>query len=384
MNLQPPMALRPLVLLTLAVLAAHLLLLGQAPLREPGRPPGMRSLVTRVLADPAPSPAVAPPNITVDQRSAEAPRPPARPSRREALARLETPAVAATAVPAAARTTATAITPDETPIAASRVAGVASSTGPASLQVAAASAHRLTDPAATGATPALAASVTAVPAGGDAVPTAFAIPGSVRLRYAVNGQSRGQGWTVTGQLQWRHDGSQYEAMLEYSAPLLPSRSQRSSGLITAAGLAPLRFSDRSRSEQATHFDRTGGQLVFSNNAPQQPLLPGMQDRLSVFLQLAAMLAAAPERFPEGSGVVLQTAGTRDAQPWLFIVQGDETLRLPGGSVQTRKLAREPRGEYDTRVELWLATGMDYIPVRIRLTQPNGDYVDQQWASTDRL
>jgi hypothetical protein len=27
--------------------------------------------------------------------------------------------------------------------------------------------------------------------------------------------------------------------------------------------------------------------------------------------------------------------------------------------------------------------MDYVPVRIRLTQANGDYVDQQWSSTDR-
>jgi hypothetical protein len=35
------------------------------------------------------------------------------------------------------------------------------------------------------------------------------------------------------------------------------------------------------------------------------------------------------------------------------------------------------------VELWLGTAMDYVPVRVRLTQANGDYVDQQWASTDR-
>jgi hypothetical protein len=27
--------------------------------------------------------------------------------------------------------------------------------------------------------------------------------------------------------------------------------------------------------------------------------------------------------------------------------------------------------------------MDYVPVRLRLTQPNGDSVDQQWSFTDR-
>ena len=50
---------------------------------------------------------------------------------------------------------------------------------------------------------------------------------------------------------------------------------------------------------------------------------------------------------------------------------------------TLKLTRSPRKEYDIKVELWLAPGMDYVPVRLRLTQPNGDSVDQQWSSTDR-
>jgi len=210
-----------------------------------------------------------------------------------------------------------------------------------------------------------------------------AIPGPVRLKYAVNGQSRGQAWSRDGQLTWRHDGDQYEALLESPGASPGTRTQHSAGRITAGGLAPLRFSDRNRSEQATHFQRDSGTLVFSNNAPQQPLPAGAQDRLSVFLQLAAMLAAEPGRFPVGAAISVQTVGTRDAQPWLFTVQADEALDLPGGRVATRKLVREPRGEYEIRIELWLGTGMDYVPVRIRLTQPNGDFVDQQWSSTDR-
>jgi hypothetical protein len=35
------------------------------------------------------------------------------------------------------------------------------------------------------------------------------------------------------------------------------------------------------------------------------------------------------------------------------------------------------------VELWLAPGRDYAPVRLRLTNPDGGTVDQRWASTDR-
>jgi hypothetical protein len=33
------------------------------------------------------------------------------------------------------------------------------------------------------------------------------------------------------------------------------------------------------------------------------------------------------------------------------------------------------------VEIWLAPALGYLPVRIRLTQDNGDYVDQQWRSS---
>ena len=44
---------------------------------------------------------------------------------------------------------------------------------------------------------------------------------------------------------------------------------------------------------------------------------------------------------------------------------------------------EQRKEYDQVVELWLAPRMDYAPVRLRLTNPNGDTVDQRWSSTDK-
>jgi hypothetical protein len=42
--------------------------------------------------------------------------------------------------------------------------------------------------------------------------------------------------------------------------------------------------------------------------------------------------------------------------------------------------RHPRKEYDTRVELWLARTLDYLPARLRITQANGDVADQQLKS----
>jgi hypothetical protein len=123
-------------------------------------------------------------------------------------------------------------------------------------------------------------------------------------------------------------------------------------------------------------------VSFSSNRPDAPLLAGAQDRLSVLLQLGAMLAGEPNRFTEGTTLVIQTAGTREAEPWLFTVEGAETLALPGGSVVALKLSRNPQRDFEPRLELWLAPAMDYVPVRLRLTLPNGDWTDQQWSSTD--
>ena len=211
----------------------------------------------------------------------------------------------------------------------------------------------------------------------------FSIPAAARLHYQVTAAVRQLRLQGDGELVWHHYGTSYDAQLVISSPLLPSRIQHSTGLITAEGLAPVRFSDKARSEEATHFLRDQGKVTFSSNRPDAPLVAGTQDRLSVMLQLGAMVGGAPARFPAGTVISIPTASTREAEPWLFTVEGEETLELPGGKVPALRLIRNPRREFDQKVELWLAPGMDYVPVRLRLTQANGDWVDQQWSSTDR-
>ena len=38
--------------------------------------------------------------------------------------------------------------------------------------------------------------------------------------------------------------------------------------------------------------------------------------------------------------------------------------------------RQPRGEYDTRIELWLARPQGHLPARLRVIQAGGDVADQ--------
>jgi hypothetical protein len=226
-------------------------------------------------------------------------------------------------------------------------------------------------------------SIAAPPAPGSSW-RATALPEPARMNYEVIVEAKGFKVEGHAQLQWRHDGRSYEARLEVGGPLLPSRVQKSNGRITADGLEPLRFSDQgSRGEQATHFQRDRGRLVFSNNQPEAALEAGAQDRLSIVVQLSVIIAGEPQKYPPGTAIAIPTAGLRDSETWVFTVQGEEDLALPGGTLRTLKLQREPRKEHDQKVELWLAPGKDYAPVRLRLTNPNGDSVDQRWVSTDK-
>ncbi|MDP1740679.1 DUF3108 domain-containing protein [Polaromonas sp.] len=212
---------------------------------------------------------------------------------------------------------------------------------------------------------------------------ALTIPGSVRLKYAMTGRSKNLDYSALAELEWLQDGQTYDAKMEVSALFLGSRSMSSSGRITADGLAPTRFADKSRSERAAHFEADKGKITFSANTPDAPLLRGAQDRLSVFLQLASLLAGDPASHPVGSMVSLYTVGPREADTWVFTVDAPETLSLPVGQMATLKLTRKPQREFDQTVEIWFAPSMDYLPVRSRITQQNGDFIDQQLRGTEK-
>lgn len=202
-------------------------------------------------------------------------------------------------------------------------------------------------------------------------------PAPARLGYDVSGQIKGIHYSASAQLDWRPSGSRYDAQMEVRVFLLGKRTQTSSGLLDASGLHPERFADRSRSEKAAHFEYAQERIRFSSNAPDVRLQAGAQDRLSVFLQLAALFNARPDAFATGQKILLQVAGTGDAEVWQFDVGPLDELSLPVGPLRAWRLSRSPRSAYDSGVDIWLAPALNHLPVRIRITQQNGDVADQQ-------
>lgn len=241
-------------------------------------------------------------------------------------------------------------------------------------------------PPAAEADPAPAAAPTAPAAAATPPPAppqpALRVPGSLRLRYDIQGEVRGMAYQAGGELLWAHDGQDYEARLEIGAFLLGSRVQHSRGHITPDGLQPLRFSDRSRNERVTELDHPRAEARFSSGAPPAELQAGAQDQLSVFVQLASLLGSQPGHYPPGSELRLQTVGSRNVEDWHLRMGEAETLNLPGGALLTHRLTRQlQHGKETLQVELWLAPALGWLPARLRLTQGNGDYIDQQWRGS---
>ncbi|MCT8175394.1 DUF3108 domain-containing protein [Variovorax sp. CY25R-8] len=363
---------RALALLTLLVALAHMALLGLAPAglgAEPASPITKFSTRTIVIAPPvAETPAAAPPP------AATAPPAPTRPLRPRAV---HAPRPKPDPVPAAAAPSpdpapeATAAKDPETP---DLVAQAAPDSGAAPAPEPPASAAA-TPPATPGSAPATGAGEAPATMAGT---QSLRIPGSVTLDFEATGQigaspQRG----VFGELVWLQDGTRYDGRLTLKAVFFTLLNWRSTGVIGPSGLEPERYSESRKAEVASHFARDRGEVVFSNNAPPVPLQPGAQDRMSVMMQLGGLLAASPERYPAGTRIAIQTVGARDADVWVFVVGDEEKLNLPAGEYLARKLTRDPRKPFDRKVELWLAPAYGYLPVRIRQTEPNGDFADAQ-------
>ncbi|MES3011245.1 MAG: DUF3108 domain-containing protein [Pseudomonadota bacterium] len=338
----PP--LRPLLVLTSLVVLAHVLLLQAAPAHwgmEAEPTSTLRPLITRSIDIKPPSPTAAP----------ATPPPPVRRAAPATAPRLQ-------------QNTAPALT-EKAPAAIESIANPVSE--PSVVSTPSPAPEPQSSP----------------PAAPVAAAAALTIPGSTRLKYSMTGRSKNMDYHALAQLDWRQDGAAYETSMQVSAFGLGARSMASSGRITGDGLAPTRFLDKSRSERAAHFQPDKGKISFSANSPDVPWQPGAQDRVSVFVQLASLLAGDPAKYPPGSSVSLYTAGPTGADTWTFVVDAEEKLNLPVGEISALKLTRKPQRDYDQTVEVWLAPALGWLPARTRITQQNGDFVDQQLRSTEK-
>lgn len=153
--------------------------------------------------------------------------------------------------------------------------------------------------------------------------------------------------------------------------------QLSSGTIGAHGLTTQRYLEKrgERAARETTIDPASGEVVF--DAGRRAAAPaGLQDKLSVLMQLALLRQAQPERFTAGAAIELPMLATSgiDHTPWRVL--GDEVVTTDIGPVPAVRLTRRTADPRDPVIDVWLALDARLFPVRLRATEPNGRSLDQ--------
>lgn len=192
---------------------------------------------------------------------------------------------------------------------------------------------------------------------GDPPPVYAAEPVPSRsLRYDVR-QGADHG---SGTLDWRLDGSAYEAALairlDNGKPLLTWSSR---GAVDGHGVAPQQSVERRRRRgpRGVSFERDAAVVRFEHDGRGAVLHAGAQDRLSWIAQLAAIARADAEQLAPGRQVRLQVAMAAGvADVWAFDVLGSEADGL--------HLHRSAQRPFDTELDVWLDPEADYWPRRL--------------------
>jgi len=310
---------------------------------EPEAPPAVGALV-------APPPKPAP-------RAPRAPRPP-RPAAVASAAEAAPAVVAEASAPA----------PAPAPVAA------ASEAEPASTAAASASAP---------ASEATAAVAAASSASGVAGAPPFEWPASTRLSYVLTGNYRGD-VNGTAQVEWIRVDDRYQVNLDLVigpefSPLV-TRRMTSEGNIAASGLVPTRYDEDT---QMVMRDRRRVSVVFEAdavvlaNGQRRERLAGVQDTASQFIQMTYVFSTQPERLRVGGAVEFPLALPRTMDSWVYEVVEAQTLKTPFGPLAAFHLKPRPRPtrRNELTVELWIAPELRYLPVRIRVEQDAGTFVD---------
>ncbi|MBS0353230.1 MAG: DUF3108 domain-containing protein [Proteobacteria bacterium] len=216
------------------------------------------------------------------------------------------------------------------------------------------------------------------------------------------GAGYGDGWIKSGRIQynvirgernfvigrtthaWTHDKDHYsmETVIETAGLiglLRPFRMiQHSEGRIGPNGLLPDRFTverDGQLKEKAD-FDWAAGKVVLTAGERRRefPLAEGDQDVLTLMHDLALR----PEGFQRAELLVVTG---KSAVRSVIQNLGLEELDIPAGKVSAYHLGSTGhRGEL--KIDIWLARDYANLPVRLKITDKNGDVLDQVATGVD--
>lgn len=208
-------------------------------------------------------------------------------------------------------------------------------------------------------------------------------PPSVSLKYDVQGLRDGQKVYGSGKIVWRNEDGRYRIEGSASVLFFTLLQFSSDGVLDDFGVSPALYTEKRFRKTATdtRFEHARNTITFSASDNRYPRPGNAQDRASIIWQLATIGRGNPAAFFTGADFTMFVAGVRDAEPWRIIVSGEDDVKASGDDVSAWHLVRMPQpGSYDQKIDIWLAPGQQWYPVKIRYTEDNGDYLEMSLSS----
>jgi hypothetical protein len=195
------------------------------------------------------------------------------------------------------------------------------------------------------------------------------------LTYRLGGHFRGE-LHGDARVQWQREVDRYEVQVDLDIGWLVGARLTSQGLVTPGGLAPQAYQEQVRT--ARRSVTLGEQAITLQNGQHVPRPEGVQDAASQFVELTHQFATGRAALVTGGTVGFWLARPGGVDPWTFDILEEITLETPRlGPVQAFHLKPRPRPSPRGPIvaEIWVAPGLQYLPVRIRISVGDSNYLD---------